>query len=455
MTFHLARGPATAAVVSFLFLLTSAFQRVARDDPWRATHGPEALRISSAYDPTWARIRPTQVLQLAYDPQKSPQQNGAAFKALAQSLTPGQALLLGAGTWFVDSFFTLNLQGTAQAPIRIAGLPGAKPVITRSDAGQNTVNVGSGGASRYLALQQLEIRGGSVGLRIYDGSNIWVDRCHIHHCAANGVTANVVNTSHLYFTRNRVHDIQGSGEGFYLGGNNASAVMRDSVIALNRVFNTGGSQGDGIEIKQGSFNNWIADNVVHDTRYPCILLYGTGGNPPNIVERNICFNSSETVMQVQGEAIVRNNLLMNGLNGFSSHDHQGQTRDLTFVHNTIINSGRGASLASWGGRPGMVFANNVVYSQGVAVQFSSGSAGVQLGGNVVLGSVSGAPLSGFVQGAGLADFVDVSWDALRRDAHPKPGGALIGSGDPLWAVFDDLDRRPRLLPLESGCYDGP
>ncbi len=455
MTFRLSRGASTAAVASLLLLLASSFQRVASDDPWGETHGPEALQASSAYDPPWARIRPTQVLHLAYDLQKSPQQNGAAFKALAQSLTPGQALVLGAGTWFVDSFFTLNLQGTAQAPIRILGLPGARPVITRSDAGQNTVNVGSGGPARYLALQQLEIRGGSAGLRIHDGSHIWVDRCHIHHCAANGVTANVVDTNHLHFTRNRVHDILGSGEGFYLGGNNASAVMRDSVIALNRVFNTGGSQGDGIEIKQGSFNNWIADNVVHDTKYPCILLYGAGGNPPNIVERNICFNSTESVMQVQGEAIVRNNLLMNGLNGFSSHDHQGQTRDLTFVHNTIVNSGRGASLVSWGGRPGMVFANNVVYSQGAAVQFSSGSTGVQLGGNVVLGSVSGASPLGFVQGVGLADFVDVSWDAAQRNARPKAGGVLIGSGNPLWAVFDDLDRRPRLLPLESGCYDGP
>jgi len=47
----------------------------------------------------------------------------------------------------------------------------------------------------------------------------------------------------------------------------------------------GGTQGDGIEVKQGSHHNWIYSNHVHDTRYPCILVYGTGGKGLNVIEQ--------------------------------------------------------------------------------------------------------------------------------------------------------------------------
>jgi hypothetical protein len=160
---------------------------------------------------------------------------------------------------------------------------------------------------------------------------------------------------------------------------------------------------------------------------------------------------------VQGEAIVRNNLLIAGNNnGFASHDHQGLSRDLVFVHNTIVNTGRGATLSSWNNRPGMAFANNVVYSATTtAVQFANGSTGVQIAGNVVRGAVLGAPASGFVTDGGLGDFVNVAWNGARRNARPKAGSVLIGSGNLAWAVLDDITGAPRVLPLESGCYDGP
>jgi hypothetical protein len=93
-------------------------------------------------------------------------------------------------------------------------------------------------------------------------------------------------------------------------------VAHDCVIAQNHVYDTGGEQGDGIELKQGSWGNLIAENFVHDTHYPCILVYGTAGKPFNVVERNLCYGSGDAVLQVQGEAIVRNNVLANGATGF-------------------------------------------------------------------------------------------------------------------------------------------
>lgn len=194
---------------------------------------------------------------------------------------------------------------------------------------------------------------------------------------------------------------------------------------------------------------------MHDTPYPGILVYGTGGGLPNLIERNTVYNSGDNVMQVQGEAIVRNNLLMNGSAAFASHDHQGQVRELTVVHNTLINTGRAADLSDWSGKPSMTFANNVCYSQtGDAVRFNGGSAGVEFAGNAAFGPVVGV-IGGFVNGTGLLDFEDVTWTATKKDARPEALGALIGTGDFVWALPIDITGAARVDPLEAGCFDGP
>ena len=79
---------------------------------------------------------------------------------------------------------------------------------------------------------------------------------------------------------------------------------------------------DGIKLKQGSWGNLIAENRVHDCDYLCITVCGTGGKRQNVIERDICYRRRDSVMQVQGEAIVRNNLLIDGKNAaFNSTDH--------------------------------------------------------------------------------------------------------------------------------------
>ncbi|MCE9593465.1 MAG: right-handed parallel beta-helix repeat-containing protein [Planctomycetes bacterium] len=410
---------------------------------------------SSLYDPPWANVASLTTISFDYDNGLTQIQNGANLKATIAALQPGDRLELGTGTYSTNSYFGVDLQGTQANPIWIVAKAGESPVITRPNASQNAINVGVSHVTKFVCMRGLEITGGSAGIRLYSVQDFWLDRCHVHHTDEAGVTANTADTARLYLTRNEVDHTLGTGEGFYLGANNGLWVMSDSVVALNHVHDTGGTQGDGIEIKQGSFGNWVAENLVHDTPYPCILLYGTGGNAFNLVEKNICWNSGDNVMQVQGEAIVRNNLLMHGANGFGSHDHQGQVRDLTFVHNTIVNPGKGAQLSNWSGRPGMVFANNVVYSQtSQSIAFGGGSSGVTFSGNVVVGSVGGAS-SGWTVGNGLADFNGVAWDASQRDATLSGASAILASGDPLFEVADDLTGAARVGTVEAGCYDGP
>ena len=144
---------------------------------------------------------------------------------------------------------------------------------------------------------------------------------------------------------------------------------------------------------------------------------------------------------------------MSGGTGFSSHDHQGATCNLTFVHNTIINAGRAANLSDWNSRPGMVFANNVVYSRDSdSIRFPNGSAGVVVAGNVVLGSVVGVS-TGYSAGSGLPDFVNAAWDASARDATPSTGSPIIGLGDPAFAVREDITGAQRITALDPGAFD--
>lgn len=410
---------------------------------------------SYEHAPSWSTAEPTQVLSLDFDAGQSAEQNGAVLKSTVAGLQPGQRLELGSGTWSVDSFFSIDLAGTPSAPIWIAAKPGATPVITRPDTSQNALNIGANATASHLVLEGLEVTGGDTGIKIFQATQVWIDQCHVHDVGGTGIAANTYDTSYLHLTRNHVHDTAGTAEGMYLGANDGVVAMSYSVIADNLIHDTYGEQGDGIELKQGSFANRIVGNEIHDTKYPCIMVYGTAGLAPNVIEQNVCYRSQDNVMQVQGEAIVRNNLLVGGAQGFQSHDHQGTSMNLEVVHNTIVSTNRGANLANWDNRPGMVFANNVVYSQGSqAIVFGSGSGGVEIAGNVVLGPVVNAG-GGYTTGNGLSDFADLAWDGSALDATPSAGGALIGMADGLWLVEVDLEGNPLVAPFEPGCVDAP
>ena len=389
---------------------------------------------AASYEPAWAGITPKRVI--THD-----STNGSALVKAVQALQPGDQLVLAAGTYSVDSYWDIQVSGTADAPIWITGAKDAQVILTRPDERQNVLNIGQGSPVSHLCLRGIEITGGSHGLRLGQCSEVWIDQCHIHHNGGPNLSANSADSRRLFITRNHVHHGSGHGEGMYLGGNDASVIMSESVIALNHVHDCGGSQGDGIEVKQGSWGNLIAENHVHDTNYPCITVYGTGGKPVNIIERNLCYNSRDNVMQVQGEAIVRNNVLVNGEGaGFSSTDHQGKTLNLQVIHNTILNRGHAFRGGSWNGREGMVLANNILYSQEQnALLYPSGNAGVLSTGNVVWGD---GPKDGCVKGRGFEDFPKVRLGSATPDATPA-ADARLDHADPQFLLPTDFQGRPR------------
>ncbi len=417
-----------------------------------------------AYDPPWGSAVPTQIIDLAYDTNRTAAQNAADLLAMIQSLVPGDRLELSSGTWTIDSAFTIDLVGTAANPIWIAAKLGHLPIFTRSDALDAVVHLGAGGGARYLALEGIEITGGDRGIELFDAQEIWVNLCHVHHTGNTAIAAETFDTAKLFITRNQVNDPGGEGRGIVLGGLNEFFPSSTSIVAMNHVFDCHGSGGAGIQFRQGTNDSIIAENQVHDTDFPCVVVAGTDTLPWNLIERNTCYNSLDNVMEVQSQAWVHNNLLMNGNQGFSSHDTNpatphGVVQEVEFVHNTVVNTKRGANMSSWNNRIGLVFANNVIYSEtGDAVRFGNSSTGVQFIGNTLVGNVDngGGPALSYTLGAGLSDFVNATWTATSRNVTPSTGSTIIDSGDPVYELPEDLRGITRSGPtVEAGCIDIP
>lgn len=380
---------------------------------------------------------------------------GQSFEAAVEALDPGDTLIVHAGSYADTGRISITVRGTAAAPVLIKGADGeALPQITRpaSAQAQNTINIegathlritrleissngGDGinlsGTPSFITLDNLEIHDVDVGINFRSSMHdITARHNHIHHTGQNG----------------------GTGEGMYVGCNDAACVVSDSLIENNWIHDTRAStQGDGIEIKHGSHSNVVRDNVIHDTGYPCVLVYGTVGNPVNVVEGNVMWNCGDSGIQAAADAIIRNNIIFGGsANAFNSQSHQGATPgNLQFVHNTLIGGSPCLRLSGWSGRPGLVIANNAIYCDGDDFTIG-GLTGVTVAGNVVVPATSALPATGYRVGQGAAaDFLDAS----ARNVYPRPGSSLIDAGAAGQVTAIDFNGNARGGTPDAGAYD--
>ncbi|CAN0431098.1 unnamed protein product, partial [Hapterophycus canaliculatus] len=99
------------------------------------------------------------------------------------------------------------------------------------------------------------------------------------------------------------------------------------------------------EIKVGSSGNRIVANVIHDTNYPGITVYGSGGGPVNRIERNVIWNAGDHGIQAAADAVIDHNTIAKTKHsGIYSRKHQGASPGrLLITHNVVVGSGE-ASL---------------------------------------------------------------------------------------------------------------
>lgn len=379
------------------------------------------------------------------------------FRIAMQGLSPGSTLVLRGGTYTVSSYFSVSLHGTSAMPIVIRAKAGEHPIFEFAGSSQNILNIND---SSFLTLDGIEFTGGSRGLRFQGGSDITVRNCHVHHTADNAISANDSGKDYARFTfiHNEIDHTGGTGEAFYLGCNNNGCQFHDSLIANNYIHDLDGgsvSQGDGIEIKQGSYANVVRDNVIHDTRYPGITLYDTHGNGgPNIIERNLVWNSGDNGIQVTADAIVRNNIVLgSAANAIASNAVQGGSAgNLTIVNNTLLMSGgNGIRLNSVSGA--VTVANNAIYApQAYAIRATGSTNLVYSSSNAGQGGLLGV-VAGFDNGGSVAsDFHAAALTNVPPQNLMPNSAILVGAGDAGYLPVDDFYGRIRGAQHDVGAY---
>ena len=102
-----------------------------------------------------------------------------------QAAQPGDEFVLRAGTYKVPGYINLVMPGTEALPIVIRGADGELAVIEGIPA-QNTLNI----EGTWYTLRDLEITGGSHGVRIGTSAHARFENLDIHHIGDVGISCN-------------------------------------------------------------------------------------------------------------------------------------------------------------------------------------------------------------------------------------------------------------------------
>ncbi|UCG59292.1 MAG: right-handed parallel beta-helix repeat-containing protein [Phycisphaerales bacterium] len=387
------------------------------------------------------------------------------FERAANSLKPGDELVLHEGVYSQTGRRAVTARGTSEQPITIRAANGERPLLTRPADNMYRQNNIEFVDCAYLIIRAIEFRGGSSGVRFIRGHHVTFEDCEISETGNNALTMNSGDCDSFIIRRNHIHhtglSTRGSteGEGMYIGCHSGSCITTNTLVEHNyihhlRATSVGGN--DGIEIKFGSYGNTVRDNVIHDTnigrRYPGIFVYG-GGPRVNIVQGNVIWNAGEGI-QVVSDAVVSNNIIFNcSATGITAAPHAAvpQMRNVTIVNNTIVNQPVGVRIR-WSGAGNMIFSNNAVYCHGRTAIDASGLGGSVLTCNYVEGRLAGAAIDGarfFDGGTASGAFSDPN----KQSFWPKPDSVLLNNADPIYVPDVDFNRVVRKTPFDVGAYE--
>ena len=387
------------------------------------------------------------------------------FETIANSLKPGDELVLYGGTYSQTARRAVTVKGTAEAPITIRAVEDQEPLLTHPQEVAARYNNVEFVDCEYLTIRGIYFKGGSSGVRFIRGHHITFEDCQISHTLNNALTMNSGDCDSFVIRRNHIHHTglseRGSteGEGMYIGCHDGSCITTNTLIEGNYIHHTRGTSvggNDGIEIKFGSYGNIVRDNVIHDTnigrKYPGIFVYG-GGKGINIVEGNAIWNAGEGI-QVVSDAIIRNNIIFNcSATGITAAPHAAvpHVRNVKIVNNTIVNHPRGA-LFRWKKAEAMVFANNAVYCPDSTAIDASGIDGSKFSYNYLAGKLTGATLDGsaFCDGGTIESAFTAP---AEHDYWPGPTSMLIGNADPDYVPELDYNHTTRNPPFDVGAYE--
>jgi len=387
------------------------------------------------------------------------------FENIANSLKPGDELVLNGGVYSQNGRRAVTANGTSTQPIIIRAAKGQSPLLTRPADNIDKHNNIEFVDCSYLIVRGLRFQGGSSGVRFIRGHHITLEECEIFETGNNALTMNSGDCNAFTICKNHIHHTGLSnsgpteGEGMYIGCHDGSCRTTNTLIEGNYIHHlrsTSDGGNDGIEIKFGSYNNTVRDNVIHDTnigrQYPGIFVYG-GGPKVNIVEGNVIWNAGEGI-QVVSDAIVRNNIIFDcSATGITAAPHAAvpQMRNVTIVNNTIVNHPRGA-LIRWSKASNVLFANNAIYCpESIAID-ASGIDNSTFSANYVQGRLVGVTIDNFrFYDGGIISAAFVTPD--QKNFWPKPGSVLLDHANPDFVPKLDFNHTARKSLFDVGAYE--
>ena len=207
-----------------------------------------------------------------------------------ENAQPGDEIVIHAGTYNMDGLRQFAFAGTETDPIVVRAEDGDE-VLIEGISDQNTLNV----EGTHYTIRGLKIHGGSHGIRVGTSTRALFEDLEIWGTGDVGFSCNLETNVYDTITIRRVHihDTAGTGECMYLGCNDDKCQMFDSLVEFNWCHDTlAGTQGDGIELKTGSYGNVILHNVIHDVKFPVIAIYASVVPMPAInVEGNVVWST--------------------------------------------------------------------------------------------------------------------------------------------------------------------
>jgi hypothetical protein len=348
--------------------------------------------------------------------------------------------------------------------------------------------------AQYLVIKGLTITDGGRGIFIMEDGNIpskfvTLEGNHIHHTGGAGIAANNDGTTYqgMHFFRNEINNTDGKGEGMYLGCNKDKCQFFDGIIENNYIHDlvdpgnpSFDYDGDGIELKYGSYNNIIRDNVIVNTHYPGVTTYGVNSNGNrNIIERNVMWDLQNHGIQAAADTIVQNNLILSAaMDGIHIQAHLDQANpeenvppvipgNLDVLNNTVRanvgNNATGFSEVHTGIRINteagftsgtILLANNALYvdGNGFGIRMHQPPAGhpVVFINNIGVEDGIWKTTSLLFDASGNLndDFVDI----FNLDAFPAFNSRLIGTGSINDQSDNDFNSNDRSGSNDVGAY---
>lgn len=378
---------------------------------------------------------------------------GDNFRLAAESLKPGETLIVHAGRYVLDRTVFFRAAASAEMPVVVSKAEREQAPLITCPGSQPCVPVHVEEAS-HLILRGLELASnGGDGIRLSgQASYITLEQLIVRDTDA-GVTLRG-DLRHVLIRRNhilRTGTLGTTGAGVSVGCDAAECVVQECLIEGNWIHDTvRASQGYGIEIKRGSHSVTVKDNVIHDTSFPCIFAVGADGKGRNLIEGNVVWSCGDSGIEATADAVVRNNIILEGLGaGFSSAEYdEVRPGNLEVIHNTLVGGDPCLRLDDWNYQVGLVFANNAVYCESGRFALSR-LTGAVFRGNVFFPAPSQVPADGYQTGrsAGL-DLGAVA----ERNVYPTSGSSLIAAGDPQFVVKRDFNGNPRRQIPDAGAY---